>query len=87
LDATPLQLILFKHSRAGSVTRWQAHLTHLLLSSLAEESISLINEQQQAAAAALCPVKHVMQLGDGLAPKGRNITPTHDGIVQSRSFG
>lgn len=57
------------------------YLAHLLLASLAEKGVCLVNEQQQASAVALSPVKHVMQLGYSLTPQGRHITPTHDCIV------
>ena len=63
--------------------RQGTYLAHLLLASLTKEGVCLVNEEQQASAAALSPVKHVMQLSDSLTPQGGHIAPTHDGVVQA----
>lgn len=62
----------------------QAHLT-LIAAPPAKEGICFINEQQQAFPAGLSPVKHGVQLCDGIAAQRSNITAAHDGIVQAGS--
>mmetsp|Transcript_29150 Transcript_29150/g.74374 ORF Transcript_29150/g.74374 Transcript_29150/m.74374 type:complete len:643 (+) Transcript_29150:224-2152(+) len=69
-----------EQQRVQSTAQALAHL----VAAPPQERVRLVDEEQQAAARALRPVKRLVQLRDGLAAQGCHVTTAHDGVVQAR---